>query len=102
MFDRLVHFTFGALAIVPFCEIGTRHIGLSRRFALVAAVTFVLAAGGLYEIFEWSLTMTMSPTDAGAYNGEQGDTFDSQKDMAIAAVGALFAVPGQLWLWRRA
>lgn len=101
MFDRLVHFSFGLLAIIPFCEIAQRHGGLPPRQALFGAILFVLAIGGLYEIFEWLLTITLSPADAGAYNGEQGDRFDSQKDMATAAVGALIAVPLQLRLTRR-
>jgi putative membrane protein len=92
MFDRLVHFLFGVLAILPFAEVAIRHGGLSLRTALMGAVLFVLAVGGLYEIFEWTLTLTLAPEDAGAYNGEQGDIFDGQKDMAIAAVGALLAL----------
>lgn len=92
MFDRLVHFLFGMLAIMPFAEVAIRRGGLSLRTALSGAVLFVLAVGGLYEIFEWTLTLTLAPEDAGAYNGEQGDIFDGQKDMAIAAVGALLAL----------
>ena len=83
------------------CEIAVRYGKLSPRQALTGALLFVLSVGGLYEIFEWSLTMAMYPADAGAYNGEQGDMFDSQKDMAVAAVGALLALPVQMWLWRR-
>ena len=49
----------------------------------------VLALGGVYEIFEWSLTLTLAPEAAGAYNGEQGDMFDTQKDMALAGLGAV-------------
>ena len=101
MFDRLVHFSFGLLVIIPFNEAASCYGALSRRQALFGAAMFVLAIGGLYEIFEWSLTMTMSPADAGAYNGEQGDVFDSQKDMAVAAFGAAFGVLLQLLLWRR-
>lgn len=101
MFDRLVHFAFGLLAVLPFGEIAIRHGQMTKRQALSGALLFVLAVGGLYEIFEWSLTVTLAPADAGAYNGEQGDMFDSQKDMAIAAVGALLAIPVQLWLWHR-
>ena len=101
MFDRLVHFAFGLLAILPFCEIAVRYGKLSPRQALAGALLLVLLVGGLYEIFEWSLTMAMSPADAGAYNGEQGDMFDSQKDMAVAALGAMLAIPVQVWLWRR-
>jgi len=92
-FDRLVHFAFGALAMAPLVEAGVRHWGLSARMALVFAITFVLAAGGLYEIFEWSLTLTLAPEDAGAYNGEQGDMFDAQKDMALAGLGAVLVAP---------
>ena len=93
MFDRLVHFLFGLLAIDPMVELGTRYWRLTRRMALTFAVLFVLAMGGLYEIFEWTLTLTLAPADAGAYNGEQGDVFDAQKDMALAALGALLALP---------
>ncbi|MFM6933501.1 MAG: DUF2238 domain-containing protein [Novosphingobium sp.] len=52
-------------------------------------------------MFEWSLTMAMAPADAGAYNGEQGDRFDSQKDMAVAALGALIALLPAAWQLRR-
>ena len=92
-FDRLVHFAFGALAMAPMVEAGVRHWGLSPRMALVFAVLFVLAVGGLYEIFEWSLTLALAPEAAGAYNGEQGDMFDAQKDMALAGLGAVLVAP---------
>ena len=99
MFDRLVHFLFGLLAIDPMVELGTRYWRLTRRMALTFAVLFVLAMGGIYEIFEWTLTLTLAPADAGAYNGEQGDMFDAQKDMALAALGALLALPFAQRAW---
>ena len=99
MFDRLAHFLFGLLAIDPMVELGTRYWRLTRRMALAFAVLFVLAMGGIYEIFEWTLTLTLAPADAGAYNGEQGDMFDAQKDMALAALGALLALPFAQRTW---
>ncbi|RYI85879.1 MAG: DUF2238 domain-containing protein, partial [Acetobacteraceae bacterium] len=33
----------------------------------------------------------MDPAAAEAYNGQQGDIFDGQKDMALAAIGALLS-----------
>jgi putative membrane protein len=93
MFDRLVHFMFGVLAMAPLVEIGVRYLRLSQRMALAFALLFVLAVGGLYEIFEWSLTLALAPDDAGAYNGEQGDMFDAQKDMALAGLGAVLMAP---------
>ena len=93
MFDRLVHFLFGALTMVPAAEIARRYGGMGRIGAMVFALLFVLAVGGFYEIFEWLLAVAMSPAHAEAYNGQQGDMFDSQKDMACAAVGALLMLP---------
>lgn len=87
-YDRLVHLAFGALAIVPAREAAVRHLGLSPRLAACAGVAFVLAASLCYEVFEWLLAAMMSPDAADAYNGQQGDMFDAQKDMALAALGA--------------
>ena len=92
-FHRLVHLMFGVLAMPPIVEMGVRYWGLSRGMALLFAIMFVLAIGGLYEIFEWSLTLARAPENAGAYNGEQGDMFDAQKDMALAGLGAILALP---------
>jgi putative membrane protein len=91
MFDRLVHFAFGLLAVRPVREILSRHCGLSSRMAGYGAMEFVLGFSALYEIFEWQLALFMDPADAEAYNGQQGDIFDAQKDMAMAAIGALIA-----------
>lgn len=98
MFDRLVHLLFGVLVVPVVSEVAVRHDGCSHRHALALAILAVLAVSCLYEVFEWALTMTLAPADAGAYNGEQGDPFDSQKDMAIAGFGSLLALP---WARRR-
>jgi putative membrane protein len=92
MFDRLVHFAFGWMAVRPVTEIEERWAGLSSRSARRVAILFVLAASALYEIFEWSLAMVMSPESAEAYNGQQGDQFDAQKDMLLAFLGAIIAL----------
>ena len=94
-YDRLVHFCFGFLAIRPVREIALRHYGLTGRVALYIAPEFVLAFSAFYEVFEWFLAVAMSPADADAYNGQQGDMFDSQKDIALAALGALTAYLAQ-------
>jgi len=87
-FDRLVHLSFGLLAIRPFAEAARRHGGMGRKAAIVSAFLFVGAVSALYEIFEWLLTIVVAPGMADEYNGQQGDMWDSQKDMAIALVGA--------------
>ena len=42
----------------------------------------------VYELFEWLLTIVMSPEQADNYNGQQGDAWDAQKDMALAMIGS--------------
>lgn len=95
-YDRLVHFLFGALWIAPVREIAIRYGNLSPRAAMIAALGFVLSISALYEIFEWCLTFAVAPEDAEAYNGQQGDLWDAQKDMALAAGGAVVAA-GICW-----
>jgi len=99
-YDRLVHFAYGALAVLPVREALVHHSGIGRRTALYIAVESVLAVSALYEIFEWLLTLTMEGSLATAYNGQQGDLWDAQKDMALAALGALLAA-GALALRRK-
>ncbi len=97
-YDRVVHFSFGLLMIPPLAEMLERHGGVKRGLALYVAGEFVFAASALYEIFEWLLTIIMAGK-ADDYNGQQGDMWDAQKDMACAAVGAL--VSGAVLLVRR-
>ena len=42
----------------------------------------------VYELFEWLLTIVMSPEQADNYNGQQGDIWDAQKDMVLAMMGS--------------
>lgn len=89
MFDRLVHFASGLCFALPLVEAGMRHARLTRRMAVTFMLLAVLAIGALYEIFEWMLTLGLSPEAAEQYNGQQGDMFDAPKDMALALLGAL-------------
>ncbi|HZG32623.1 MAG TPA: DUF2238 domain-containing protein, partial [Sphingopyxis sp.] len=88
-YDRLVHFAFGALSVVPVAEIARRWGGLTARGAALAVLAWVLALSCLYEIFEWLLTIVAAGATADRYNGQQGDIWDAQKDMALAALGAI-------------
>lgn len=90
-YDRLVHFSFGLLLVHPLSAALRDHGRVSSRLALYVAVEFVFAASALYEIFEWALTMILAGADVETYNGQQGDIWDAQKDMAMAGIGALIA-----------
>jgi putative membrane protein len=90
-YDRLVHLSYGLLAVAPISEALRRHVGLGARVALYIAFESVLAVSMLYELFEWQLALAMQGPLADAYNGQQGDIWDAQKDMALAAAGAVIA-----------
>ncbi len=96
-FDRLVHLMFGVLAVPAYTEVSERFLGNSRRMALWNAVLFVGMVSAAYEVFEWLLTIIVAPEMAADYNGQQGDPWDAQKDMAIAITGALLAAAAR---WR--
>jgi putative membrane protein len=99
-FDRLVHFAFGVLWVRPTWEVCVRYLRVPRRVAYYTALEFVLAFSMLYELVEWGLGMALAPQDADAYNGQQGDLWDAQKDMSAALVGAMVALV-TLFLTRR-
>lgn len=91
-YDRLVHFAFGALSVIPIAEIARRWGGLGNRGAALTVLAWVLAISCLYEIFEWLLTIVAAGETAERYNGQQGDIWDAQKDMALAALGAILVL----------
>ena len=99
-YDRMVHFAFGLLWVLPVWEVCVRYFKVPRRFALYVAFEFVLAFSALYELFEWGLTLALAPNDANAYNGQQGDLWDAHKDMAFAMLGSLVTL-GVLFFHRR-
>ena len=92
-YDRLVHFLFGLLCVLPAVEIATVRGRMRLGWAIAFALSIVMTIGAVYEIFEWLLTAVASPENAESYNGQQGDMWDPQKDMALAGLGALFALP---------
>lgn len=97
-FDRLVHLSFGLLWVAPFAQAAQRHAGLSWKAGVLMAFLFIGAFSAVYEIFEWQLTLLAPANLADDYNGQQGDPWDSQKDMAMAILGATGT---SLWIWRR-
>ncbi|MEX0642914.1 MAG: DUF2238 domain-containing protein, partial [Pirellulales bacterium] len=88
-YDRFVHFCFGLLLVIPLKRFACRIIGLNAIWSAAFAFMGILAASAAYEIFEWLAAVVMAPDWAESYNGQQGDTWDAQKDMAIAACGAV-------------
>ena len=88
-YDRLVHLCYGLLMTIPAIRIQRHFWHVSRAGAAVVAIQFILATSALYEIAEWNLAMILAPEWADRYNGQQGDMWDAQKDMALALIGSI-------------
>ena len=88
-YDRLVHFAFGLCSVVAVREVAVRYLGIVSGVALYVAVEFVMGASAIYEVIEWLLSILLAPDNVEAYNGQQGDIWDAQKDMTLAFGGAL-------------
>ena len=91
-YDRLVHFAFGLLLTHPLAQIARRQGGMTLGWSLAFGFVSIGFIGALYESFEWLLTLMAEGETADWYNGQQGDVWDPQKDMAAAQVGALIAL----------
>ena len=91
-YDRLVHFAFGLLLTPPLAQIARRWGGMSLGWSLLFGFVAIGFVGALYEMFEWLLTLMAEGETADWYNGQQGDVWDPQKDMAAAQAGALISI----------
>ncbi|SMC26656.1 putative membrane protein [Andreprevotia lacus DSM 23236] len=88
-FDRLVHFLYGFCLTPPIAAHVVQRYRQSGRFAFGVAITAIMVTSLWYEWFEWLIAVTLSPTQAEAYNGQQGDMWDAHKDMLTATLGSL-------------
>ena len=91
-YDRLVHFAFGLLLTHPLAQIARRRGGMTLGWSLAFGFVTIGVISALYESIEWLLTLMAEGETADWYNGQQGDVWDPQKDMAAAQVGALIAL----------
>lgn len=89
-YDRLVHFSFGVLLFPYLVYVCKRWLKQLRSVAVLMAWMMIQTCSMLYELFEWLLTIVMESEVADYYNGQQGDVWDAQKDMALALLGSTF------------
>jgi putative membrane protein len=91
-YDRIVHFSFGAVLVYPLHEIARRVLHLRGGWSFVVPWLAVLALSGGYEIVEGWTARIVSPELGVAYLGTQGDEWDAQKDMSLANTGSLISL----------
>jgi putative membrane protein len=100
-YDRLVHFSYGLLLVVPVQEFERRYLRLSLWVSSVLAIEFIIATSASYELLEWLVAVVFTPDWAESFLGQQGDIFDAQKDMALAIAGAVVSISILVWASRR-
>jgi putative membrane protein len=96
-YDRLVHFLYGALIVVPSLELFIAYAPPRKAWRIFMPVLFVMGHSVLYEMIEWLAAVMVAPELGQAYLGTQGDPWDSQQDMALATAGALFTMCLMRW-----
>ena len=90
-YDRIGHFAQGFVPAIVAREILVRNRVVRGRgwlFFIVVAICLAVSAG--YELLEWSVSV-MTGSKGDSFLGTQGDVWDTQKDMALAAIGAIAA-----------
>jgi len=88
-FDRVVHASFGLLMAYPIREVFLRVANARGFWAYYLPLDVTLAFSALYEIMEMVVATMVAPGTGDAWLGTQGDVWDPQKDMGLAALGAL-------------
>ena len=91
-YDRLVHFLYGALLIIPLRDLIVRGTGLVGAWSYVLPVTFTMSTSLLYELIEWGAAAAFGGDLGMAYLGTQGDVWDGHRDMGLASLGAVIAM----------
>ena len=99
-FDRMVHFLFGYLFMLPLFEV-LKKAGVAKKSALALAFFMMVSFSGLYEVMEWAVTEVTHSELGIAFLGVQGDVWDAQKDMALAFVGNILGIMRSIYVANR-
>ncbi|MEO8000955.1 MAG: DUF2238 domain-containing protein [Arenimonas sp.] len=92
-FDRLIHFLYGICFMPAVANFIRVKNNIRMGSALAIAMMLIMCSSLVYEWAEWAIAITMSPEQAEAYNGQQGDVWDAHMDMLLATLGATLTIP---------
>jgi len=96
-FDRLVHLGYGLLVTPAAIEVLDTYAPQRGIWRFLVPWLFMISHGTLYETIEWGAAEFFGGDLGQAYLGTQGDVWDSQKDTALAGLGALISVALCRW-----
>lgn len=93
-YDKIGHFFQGFVPALVAREvlIGGAYVS-GRKMLFFIVVSIVLAISAAYELIEWGAALVLGQ-GADEFLGTQGDPWDTQSDMFLALVGAVFALIG--------
>lgn len=97
-YDRIVHFAFGLLWLLPAREFFVRAAGLSGFLSWAVPATVLFAGSAAFELIEAAAAMIAGPGAGEKFVGTQGDPFDAHKDMALGLLGTVIASAIFAWL----
>lgn len=89
--DRAIHLLYGLCFAPALLQYVRARWSPGRGAAFGLVLLLVMASSLVYEWLEWGIALTMSPDQAEAYNGQQGDMWDAHMDMLLATIGAMVA-----------
>ncbi len=90
-YDRVGHFAQGFVPAILAREVFIRTSPLKGgKWLFFTVICVCLSISAVYELIEWAVA-AISGTAAEAFLGTQGDVWDTQKDMALALLGAIAA-----------
>jgi putative membrane protein len=90
-FDRIVHFAYGLLLTYPVRQVVVRATGLRGFWGYFLPMDLTMSSSASYELIECGAAVVFGGDLGIAYVGAQGDPWDAQKDMSLAALGAMLA-----------
>jgi putative membrane protein len=91
-FDRFAHLVYGFLLSYPIREIVLRVAAVRGVWGYYVPLAITMSTSASYELIEWGAALVFGGELGIAYLGTQGDVWDSQKDMALAGLGAVLAM----------
>lgn len=90
-YDRIGHLAQGFVPAILAREVLVRlRVVRGRGWLFAIVVSICLAFSAAYELLEWSVSV-LTGAKGDSFLGTQGDVWDTQKDMALAALGATLA-----------
>lgn len=90
-YDRLLHLLYGLLITYPVREIVLRMSRARGFWTYLLPLLVLISTSTCYELLEWLAALVFDRDLGLTFIARQGDVWDTQKDMVLAATGSMVA-----------